>query len=181
MCSPEIHYGVDQSANALAGCAEDNCPELRLASRPSALQHVREHCGADGTPKMVPPFAPINTRSAEWALLLLDCCDIHAPAREKPASLAGQIDDIGPPAQDRGRDPSIEHIDRETTREVIVARSGMVHGFVFGPRTRAHVARPRRNSDQGFDEMRHICIRDAKVSKASLPGADENTRRFELA
>src|SRR5262249_10520801 len=148
--------------------AEGNRTELSLAYRPPAFENVRKNRCADGSAQMMLPFAPIDARSAKRALLTFDRFDVDAAGGKEPAPRPAQFDNGTTPAQHTCRDPSIEHIDREATGEMIVAGSGMTHRLILGAGAGAHVTGARRDRDQSLDEMCHVGVRDAKMPVTAL-------------
>ena len=154
---------------------------LRLARRPAALQRVRQHGGAYGTTEMMLALAPIDASPAQRALLASDGLNIKSTADEKTAPFVSQFDDLTVPAENAGRNPSVEHAHREPAGEMVVARPRMPHRLVLGAGPRSHEARAGCDRNQRFDEVRNVRVGDAKMTVPSLPRAHKQAGGFELA
>src|SRR5215470_4826430 len=77
-------------------------------------------------------------------------------------------------------DPSLEEINGKAPREVVIARTGLPHGFILGTWSGAHMPDPRRHCNQGLDRLGYIRVGDAKIAVTTLLDAGEETRRLEL-
>ena len=175
-----MRWRIPGDESPLAESPKRYPPRVRLATRPPALHGVRQNRSANGAAEMVLPFAPIDTGTTKRALLEFERVDFDPMLSQEVPPLLRQMNQRATPAQQPMDDPLREEVNGQAPREVVIARAGIAHGFIFGTGPSAHMPNPCRDRNQCLDRLGHVRIGDTKIAVTTLLGAGEEARRLEF-
>src|SRR5262249_46997904 len=99
---------------------------------------------------MPPSLAPVDAGAAQRAPVLRERRNIDAYSFEPAAAGRRQLQDAVRLAQHLTGEPPLEQGDRQTPREMVVARPRMAHSLVARAGTGSEVAHTRGDGDQPF-------------------------------
>jgi len=178
--SRDVPWRIPGDESLLAEGAQRYSARVRLATCPATFHRVRQNRRPKCAAEMVLPFAPIDTGATQRPFLELEGIEVDPALSQELPPPPGQLNQRATPAQQAMGNPSLEEINGNPPREVVIARAGMPHGFILGTGSRAHVPDPRRHRNQGLDGIGDVRVGDAKIAMTPLFGAGEETRRLEL-